>query len=364
MRVIQLNSCLSYGDAITHHTFEIDRTLQSMGFETNIFSDIIDSNFHQYDFNMPKNVGYDANYKKYIHDKDCLLIFHYSFFCENIDMYKHTKNKKIFDYHNITPSEFFSGYDSFTENMCRMGRDELPHLCNCEIALGDSEYNRRELVECGFEEEKTDVLPIFLPISRFDEVSLNEKLLEIFDDDFVNILFVGRIAPNKKIDDVIRVFYYYNKVINHKSRLFLVGPLYLKKYNDELQNLISNLGLTGSIIFTDRVDISDLKTYYKLTDISICMSEHEGFCVPLLESIYFKNPIIAYNSTAVPYTLDKAGILVNEKRFEEIAEMINIIIDDKRLRESIIKKQTQRLDDFDRKNVEMKFREMIEGVIQ
>lgn len=364
MRIIQLNSCLSYGDAITHHTFEIDKTLTSMGFETSIFSDIIDTNFQCHDFVIPSNVEHDSNYKRYLNDTDCLLIYHYSVFCQNVDMYKHAKNKKIFEYHNITPSHFFSNYDSFTENICRMGRDELPYLCNCEIALGDSEYNRRELVEYGFNEVNTDVLPIFLPLERFDEVDANEKLLDEFDDGFVNILFVGRVAPNKKIEDIIKVFYYYNKMINPKSRLFLVGPLFLEIYNIELRNLISDLELIGSVFFTNRVALSDLKTYYQLANVFICMSEHEGFCVPLLESMYFENPIIAYNSTAIPSTLDKAGVLANEKRFDEIAEMIHIILNDEKLRSTIIKTQNERLRTFDRNNIQLKFKNIIEKVLE
>lgn len=364
MRVIQLNSCLCYGDAITHHTFEIDKTLKDLGFETNIFSETIDSNFHEYKFKLPKNVEYDKNFKKYIDDKECLLIYHYSVFCENINLYKESKNKKILVYHNITPPEYFTGYDDYIENICRKGRKELLHLSKCEMALGDSEYNRKELVKYGFEEDKTDVLPIFLSLGEFDKLDLNKKLIDYFNDDFVNMLFVGRVAPNKKIEDLIKTFYYYNKAINPKSRLFLVGPLFLNKYNGELQNIVNKLGLNKNITFTNRVSFSDLKTYYKLANIFISMSEHEGFCVPLLESMYFKNPIVAYNSTAIPYTLGKAGILINEKKYEEIAEIINLVVKDKPLRDRIIKNQDERLKDLELKSVKRKLKEIIEKVIR
>jgi L-malate glycosyltransferase len=363
MRFIQLNSCLSFGDAITHHTFEIDKILRDWGFETKIFSDIIDNNFDTYKFNLPSNVENDSQYKKYLNGSDDILLFHYSVYCDNIKLYEESKNKKIFEYHNITPPKFFKGYDDYTEMICSKGRQELSKLFKCNVALGDSEYNRRELWEYNFDKCKTDVLPIFTSFEKFEDAKINEKLFEQYDDGYVNLIFVGRIAPNKKIEDVIKCFYYYNQGINQKSRLFLVGPLFLERYNTELSNLVNRLNLGNSVIFTNRVSLSDLKTYYKLSNVFVCMSEHEGFCVPLLESMYFKLPIIAYNSTAIPFTLDKSGILINSKKYDEIAEVINLIIEDSKMRNQIIKREEERLQDFTSDKIKSKLKKIIDKVI-
>jgi glycosyltransferase involved in cell wall biosynthesis len=247
--------------------------------------------------------------------------------------------------------------------ICLKGRQELSNLSDCNVAIGDSEYNRRELLEYNFDNNKTDVLPIFTSFEKFEEIGINENLFELYNDGYVNLLFVGRIAPNKKIEDIIKCFYYYNNGINYKSRLFLVGPLFLEKYDLELTNLINRLNLGNRVIFTDRVCLSDLKTYYKIADIFICMSEHEGFCVPLLESMYFNLPILAYNSTAIPFTLDKSGILINSKKYEEIAELINLIIEDSKIRNQIIKKETERLQDFDSNKTKIKLKQIIDKVI-
>jgi glycosyltransferase involved in cell wall biosynthesis len=362
MRFIQLNSTLSFGDAITHHTFQLDKILRNWGFETKIFSDIIDSNFSTFKYNLPDYVENDSHYKKYLNEDEDILLFHYSIYCDNIKFYKESKNKKIFEYHNITPSEYFKGYDSYTEMICSKGREELSKLSDCNIAIGDSEYNRRELLECNFDNCKTDVLPIFTSFEKFEEIGINEKLFKRYDDGNVNLLFVGRIAPNKKIEDIIKCFYYYN-VINKKSRLFLVGPLFLDKYNRELINLIKRFDLADRIIFTNKVSLLDLKTYYELSDVFICMSEHEGFCVPVLESMYFKLPILAFNSTAIPFTLDKSGILINSKKYAEIAELINLIIDDSKIRNQIIKRETERLQDFDSDKIKIKLKQIIDKVI-
>jgi glycosyltransferase involved in cell wall biosynthesis len=359
MRFNQLNSCLSFGDAITHHTFEIDKILRTWGFETKIFAGSIDKNFASY----PGNIENDSRYKKYMNNTEDILLFHYSVHCDNISFYKGTKNKKIFEYHNITPPEYFRGYENFTELLCLNGRKELSNLSDCDWAVGDSEYNRRELIEHNFDESKTDVLPIFISFEKFDEAGINENLVKQYHDGWVNLIFVGRIAPNKKIEDIIKCFYYYHNGINKRSRLFLIGSLFLDKYNKELNDLINQLNLKRNVIFTDKVCLSDLKTYYSLSDVFICMSEHEGFCVPLLECMYFKIPILAYNSTAIPFTLDKSGVLINTKNYNEIAELIHIVVSDSKIRDQIIKKETERLKDFDIDKSKIKLKQIIERVI-
>lgn len=356
MRIHQLNSCLAFGDAITNHTFEMDKTLREWGFDTYIFSEIIDSGSFQ------KKCQLDKDYKKHIESKDDLLIFHYSVYCENINLYKNSNNIKIFEYHNITPPNYIQGYDDYLWHMCKRGRDELKNLTKCNLSVGDSQYNRLELVKNGFDESTSDVLPIFLHYDDYASVEQNERLLEQFSDDYVNIIFVGRIVPNKKIEDIIKVFYIYNKTINPKSRLFLIGAKFLKKYDTQLINLVNRLKL-DNVYFTDRVSLSDLKTYYEFADIFLCMSEHEGFCVPLIESMYFKIPIIAYNSTAIPYTLGNAGILVDEKNYLEIAELINMVVENKKLHNQIIMKQNERLSHFDRTNVKRKLKTTIERAL-
>ena len=350
-----MNSCLAFGDAITNHTLEMHKVLTKWGFDSDIFSEMI------CDDRIKRMAKADNKYRYHLDNKEDILIYHYSIYCDNIKLYRSSNNIKIFEYHNITPPNFVKDYDDNLYRVCKRGRDELKHLTNCSICIGDSEYNRRELIQYGFNEEKSDVLPIFLHYDEYDNVDINAELYEMFDDDYINILFVGRIAPNKKIEDVIKAFGAFKR-IHAKSRLFLVGARFLDKYDHKLNNLIHNLNLTDLII-TDRVSLSDLKTYYQLATIFLCMSEHEGFCVPLIESMYFKIPIIAYNSSAIPFTLGNSGILVNKKNYLEIAEMIEIISEDSKLRNQIIKSQTERLNYFRRDNVEKQMKKIIEKAI-
>jgi len=355
MKIYQLNSALGFGDAITNHILETDKVLRKWGFDTHIFAEYID-------FRIPHDsIKVDKYYQEHMKSKDDLLIYHYSAYCNNITLYNTSRNLKIFEYHNVTPPEYFKGYDDNLWSICKRGRDELKNLTKCNLSIGVSEYNRRELIEHGFEDRKSDVLPIFLHYSEYESVELNDDLYKKFHDDFVNILFVGRISPNKKIEDLIKTFYFYKK-INPKSRLFIVGAKFLCDYDKELANFVKALRLKD-VYFTDKVPLSDLKTYYELANIFLCMSEHEGFCVPLIESMYFGIPIIAYNSTAIPYTLENAGILINKKDYAEIAELIDLLVQDEKLRSRIIANQFERLNFFNRDTVEKKFKNIIERVV-
>lgn len=363
MRFIQLNSSLTFGDAITQHAFEIDNALREWGFETYIYADSIDKNFAKFGYVLPDHVDLDKHYNKFKNNREDILFYHYSHYCENVMLYKESKNKKIFEYHNITPYQYFRNYDITYEISCIRGRRELFNLHNCDFAVGDSEYNMRELLGYNFDKKNTGVLPIFTSFEKFENAKINKKIVEQFNDGSVNFLFVGRIAPNKKIEDIIKCFYYYHRFVNPHSRLFLSGPSILKKYDAELKSLVHQLDLGKSVIFTERISVSDLKTYYTLSHAFLCMSEHEGFCVPLLESMYFKLPILAYNSTAIPYTLDKSGILINKKQFAEIAELMNVVVENSQLRSQLIRKQQERLKDFSPENIKSQLKDVIDRVL-
>jgi glycosyltransferase involved in cell wall biosynthesis len=294
------------------------------------------------------------NYTDYlkISSPQNILLVHYSteYGSELLDFLRSLPDKKVLLYHNITPPVFFRnfsfGHEQATKNGLYEFKHELKNLI--EIALGDSEFNRQDLINAGF--KNTGVLPYLLDFSKFD-IAPDKKVIEKYSDDFVNILVVGRISPNKKVDDAVKCFYYYNKYINPRSRLFLVGSYQgMDLYYNYLNDLILKLDLKN-VYFTGHISLNELVSYYKTGDVFLTMSEHEGFCVPLLESMYFEVPVIAYNSTAIPETLGGTGILINNKNYIEIAELINLLVEDKSLRNRIIEKQSERLAFFSRERI-------------
>ena len=337
MEIHQILPTISPGDAIGNEAQEIKRVLNEWGYKSEIYA----QNIH------PKiNAKKYTEYKK-VSSKENILIFHFSIGSEVSEFVKKLPDKKIMIYHNITPPEYFCGVNETLVNLLENGKKELRSLVDhIDLAVGVSEYNRLELQEMGF--KNTDVLPIIINFHEYS--SPNKKLLSKYDDDFVNLLFVGRVTPHKRQEDIIKVFYYY-KLINPKSRLFLAGSYEgCEIYSDYLKKLIQDLNLKD-VHLLGKISFNDLISYYKLADFFICMSEHEGFCVPILESMYFEVPIIAYKSTAIPFTLEDTGILVKEKNYCEIAEMVNVLIEDEELRSTLVKKQKDRLENFKREKI-------------
>ncbi|MGH9222177.1 MAG: glycosyltransferase family 4 protein, partial [Vicinamibacterales bacterium] len=237
-------------------------------------------------------------------------------------------------YHNITPPEFFVDINKELVRLCFRGRRELAlYKTRCDLALGDSEYNRQELEALGF--SPTGVLDV---IPDFDHLCgpANYALAGAFDDDWVNVLFVGRVIPNKKFEDIIRAFHAYKTFFNPHSRLLLVGAHSgFERYVSMLHRFIARLG-AREVHLVGHVSNEELTAYYELADIFVCASEHEGFCVPLVESFHMGVPVVAYAATAVPSTMDGAGILYTNKDPMFMAALINALVDDRQLADRIV----------------------------
>lgn len=353
MRVHQINFGLIPGDAISNHILEIDRRLRAWGLETTIFAQHVAPQ-------LADRVRPDFEYVAHLQASDDVLIYHYGIYSPNVRYFQATKGRRILDYHNITPAHFYRGWDRSQELLCDVGQRTLPSLTDCDLALGDSEYNRQELVSAGIPEHKTDVLPIFLSQARYDALpAVDELMTAIRRAGTVNFLTVGRVAPNKALEDVIRIFAVYYRAIDPHSRLYIVGSRYLPAYDAALDALVASLGLEGAVVFTGLVSDAELKTYYQAVDLYLHASRHEGFCVPLLESMYFGVPILARRAAAVPETLGNAGILFTRLGYEEVAEMAHLLITDQALRTQVITRQHERLQHFAPSRIEAQLQRIL-----
>lgn len=348
-RVIQLTPTLAFGDAVSNDVFAMNEVLTKLGFENYIVA-----------LNIAKKVqGSAINVKKFVPNENDIFIYHMSIGNELSEYVFSAKvKKKIMVYHNITPPEFFDGI-SVLSTPCRNGRNELKKLSSViDFALCDSDYNKEELDALGY--KNTATLPIVFDKSEYLATTPSQKVIDEYKGDgFTNILFVGRIAPNKKQEDIIQSFHLYHKYINPKSRLFLVGAVVTtERYMDGLLEYIAENSIDG-VHFLGHVNFSEILAYYKIADVFLCESEHEGFCVPLLEAMTFDIPIVAYASTAIPYTMGDSGIIFTEKDHKVVAELLNMAVSDTSLREKIIEKQRKRLDDFDIEKTKALFAELI-----
>lgn len=335
MRIIQLLPTISFGDAIGNDTLAIMDILVEMGMQTAIYAENIDQRikskriFHYED--MP------------LLNKEDILIFHMSTGTQLVYLIEKLHCRKIMIYHNITPPDFFRLYNNVAVNLSRNGIEQMKYLADMfDYCIADSEYNKQELVSYGYR-CPICVIPIIIPFKEYYQKP-NRKILKNYNDDKINLMFLGRISPNKKQEDIIATFYYYKRYYNSNARLFLVGSWQgMERYYNRLQRYIAQLGI-GDVYFTGHVKFDEILAYYRLADMFICMSEHEGFCVPLIEAMFFKTPILAYSSSAIPYTMDGAGILLNKKQPDIDAGIIDKVIKSEYLYRSIVEKQTQRLE--------------------
>lgn len=345
MRIIQLVPDISYGDAVSKDILAIDKILKAKGFKSEIYAQSISKN-------LP--VGIVKSFDLVNVLADDILILHVAVATTLNEWITKQKCKKIMIYHNITPPEFFHLYNPVAENCCNVGLSQTKKLKDTfNLVLADSEFNKQNLIEMGYTYD-IKVLPILISFDDYQKTP-SKEILEKYDDDFTNILFVGRVVPNKKQEDVILAFDAYQKNFNQKSRLFIVGnPTGMENYDERLKKYVEKLG-TRNVIFTGHTKFDEILAYYRLSDLFLCQSEHEGFCVPLVESMFFEKPIVAYDCCAIGETLGKGGITLKEKNPIETACVMNRILTDSDLRGKIIQNQNERLADFDHGEVESLF---------
>ncbi len=328
-RVPQLLAALSYGDAISNEALAIQKHLREVGFESEIFAEKV----HPRMSHLARPLWKYAE----ISSTETVCLFHFSIGSASSRLIYRAPDRLVSIYHNITPAGFFLGFHPHLAGLCHHGRRELAAFApRTELALGDSEYNRRELEEAGY--ARTAVLPIVLDFARYERRP-SPVVRRLYDDGRTNILFVGRVIPNKKIDDLIRAFAWYQRWFDPSSRLLLVGDTRgFERYLSRLKTLVSGLGAEG-VVFTGQVDDDDLYAYYGVADLFLCLSEHEGFCVPLQEAMHAGVPVIAFDAGAVAETLHGGGILLRDKGPEKVAALLAEVQGNPALRRAVLESQ-------------------------
>jgi len=327
--VHQVLATLGYGDAIGHEVLGIQRVLRAAGYESDIFVETADRRLEPLTRDYRELV--DASHP------DNLLLHHFSIGSKASRTAYAVPDRMALIYHNITPPEFFAGIHRTLARQCFRGRRELlAYIDRCDMALGDSEFNRQDLESLGF--PHTAVLPVVPDFAHLDREP-NRFVADQFDDEWTNILFVGRMIANKKIEDLIRFFHAYHTRVNPRSRLLLVGVSNIfERYMAGLSHMIAELGLSH-VHFTGHVDDEELVAYYDVADLFLCASEHEGFCVPLVEAFARQVPVLAYAATAVPSTMDGAGVLYDDKDPWHVAALMDGIISNPPLQDAIVRDQ-------------------------
>lgn len=353
-RILQILPNVSFGDGVSNDALAIDKVLKKNGYKTGIYADVIDDRF-------PKGTAFKVKKMPKTGQND-IIIYHLSTGSRLNDLLPGLKGHKIILYHNITPASFFEKYDVKIQKNCIEGRKGLENLKKVpDYCIADSPFNKKELEDSGYT-CKIDVLPIVIPFEDYHKRP-NEKILKRYTGDgYTNILFTGRIVPNKKQEDVIEAFHYYQKYYNPKSRLFLVGSFVLKKYYNNLRAYVKELGVKN-VIFTGHISFDEILAYYSLSDLFLCLSEHEGFCIPLVEAMVFKIPIIAFQSTGVTGTMGEGGFPIKRKDPLETAGIIHYVQTHPDIRQELIRRGQEQLLRFQPEKVEGQFLEYLKEFI-
>lgn len=332
-RVPQLLAALSYGDAIGNEALAIQRHLRAAGYESDIFAERV----------QPRMAHLARPLHEYreVSSAQTVCLFHFSIGSAAGRMAFHAPDRLVAIYHNITPAEFFLGFHPHLAGLCYHGRRELAAFApRTALGLGDSEFNRRELQAAGY--QPTGVLPIILDLDRYSQPA-SPIVRGLYSDGRKNLLFVGRIIPNKKIEDLLRVFAIYQRYLEPRSRLLLVGESRgFERYQRRLRERVEALRL-DNVVFAGHVDDDELRAYYSVADVFLCLSEHEGFCVPLVEAMSFGVPVVAFDAGAVAETLRGGGVLLKEKRPEVVAELLHRLLTDGALRSGVMGTQERAL---------------------
>jgi len=277
-----------------------------------------------------------------------LTIFHFALVSPMTPEFAKLKSGRVLQYHNVTPAHFFAGYDPAVYRLAMLGREDLKSLVgHTDVALGDSEYNRQELEELGF--TNTGVFPIAVDTERITSAPRRPALEKILaEEGWLNFLFVGRIAPNKMIEDHIKLAEHYKRYVDEQYRFIFVGKTdAMPMYYASIRAMLERYRMPkGRFIFTGPVPDVELATYYRTASVYISLSEHEGFCVPLLEAMAADVPVLAYGTTAVPDTLGGAGVQFAPKDLEYAAELLGELAYNDTLRQQVIAGQRARLADF------------------
>jgi glycosyltransferase involved in cell wall biosynthesis len=325
------------GDAIGDSARRVRTLLREMGHDSELFALTIDDGLADdvQPFDAPAARAGEVT------------IFHYALPSRMTDAFAGLNGVRVLQYHNVTPAHYFAPYDAGLFRLASLGRRELATLRGrVDLALGDSAYNRQELDALGF--DRTAVFPVAVDTSRITQRASRPALERILDDGLVNFLFVGRIAPNKRIEDHIRLAEQYKRYVDTDCRFIFVGRYdVVPRYYSTVRALIRDLHLPDDrVIFTGPVSDEELAVYYRHAAVYISLSEHEGFCVPLVEAMAADVPVLAYAAAAVPDTLGGAGVQFAPKDVEFAAELLRALAFDDDLRAQVLAGQRRRLQEF------------------
>jgi len=334
--------------AVGGHIVELQRLCHDLGIESETYAEHV----------RGPMTGRARPFRGYQGRAGDVLLYHVAIGSTVADFVATRPEPLVIDHHNITPASWFVDWEPALVHGISWGRSQLASLTGrAALGVADSSFNRGELDELGY--ARTTVAPILLDTSTF-ECDVDVPLRPV---DGPVWLFVGRVAPNKCQHDVIKAFAVYRRTYAPSAVLRLVGSSSSDRYVDALCELVAALGLDGAVELTGGVSDAELAAHYRAADVYVCLSEHEGFCVPLLEAMHHRVPVVAFAAAAVPETLGAGGLCLPAKSPGIVAAAVHRVLDDPSVRDALVDAGVRRLRDFDLSVTRATWQAVLESVL-
>ncbi|HLN17203.1 MAG TPA: glycosyltransferase [Acidimicrobiales bacterium] len=302
---------LHVGDAVGQHTLDLRRLLTESGVDAQIYVELDDPDT----VHLTRPAG---SYPDHAARGD-LLVYQFATASDLAPWLAARPERLVVNYHNITPAELFAPWDNGLGRHQVRAKEELVMLARrATLGVGVSEYNRRDLVAAGYQE--TAVVP---PIVRFATGAPSSAPPEADGRGAARWLAVGRLAPNKALEDTLQALLVYRMRHDPKATLTVVGRPAIPVYATAVRRFAADLGLGDAVRFTGRLEDAGLVAAYRSSDVLVITSEHEGFCLPALEAMANDLPVVAYAEGALPEVLGDAADLLSTKDPLVVADAVH-----------------------------------------
>lgn len=348
--VHQIVPTLSPGDAVGSHTLAVQEVLRSAGLRSEIFSDDVHPSLADRARPLASLPPAGA--------AGVALLYQCSIGNEVVDLLLARPEPLIVDYHNLTPVGQLLRWAPDMAHLVGWGRGQLGELAGRSVlGIGDSAYNAEELVTAGF--SRTAVVPILLDVD-----DLRHPHATRVDRPGRRWLFVGRLVPNKAQHDLVLALAWHRAVHDPDAELHLVGRDSAPLYTEALRGLIADLGLEGAVHLAGGVDDRTLTDHYAEADVFVCLSDHEGFCIPVLEAMANDLPVVAYASSALPETVGGGGLLLPSKDPAVVSEAVHRLATDLPLQAAVVRRGAERVASFDRTRTAPRLVQALSSVLE
>jgi L-malate glycosyltransferase len=340
VRIDQVIPSLASRDAIGGHVVHLRDLLRTRGYQSDIYYG--NATPDRLDFGFPVSRLNDRS------STGRVLLYQLSIGSGVADVFRGRSERKFVNYHNITPADLLEAWVPAVGEEVRWGRAQLRDLAPItEFAIADSVFNERELQTAGY--RSTTTVPLLIDLDGFaglPDPAVAAHMADQRAGGGADLLFVGKVSPHKGQHDLVKALAAYRRLYDPKARLHLIGGAISDDYRVALERFAKELDLVDAVKIAGSVTHEELIAYYASSDAFVCLSNHEGFCVPLLEAMYHRLPIVAYANTAVPETVQGAGLILPNKEPARVAAAIDRVVRDPQLRSHLAQAATERVGTF------------------